>query len=212
MMMRRCLFNQHFCDIMIKHIITAYNRVYFLQNKSLIIVHVFRGVKYCLNILHRRWIVLEFLINTGMFDVYHLSNCKPHVYYLYTTCTLPVNCRHRFKQKMMYSVQKSWAEYIIFGFTWSWLESTIYRTQDEHASHYNTNVVRKNLKSVYVVRGVKCWLNRHRLIIVIFYKWLLLLLFKPDGLYVWLIIKKHQTFMYLSGIQWWWDGAYLISI
>jgi hypothetical protein len=95
------------CDIMIKHIITAYNRVYFLQNKSLIIVHVFRGVKYCLNIFHRRWIILEFLINTWMFDVYHLSTCKPHVYYLYTTCTLPVNCRHRFKQEMMYSVQKS---------------------------------------------------------------------------------------------------------
>ena len=32
---------------------------------------------------------------------------------------------------------------------------------------------------------------------VIFCKWLLLLLFKPGGLYVWLIIKKHQTFMYL---------------
>jgi hypothetical protein len=47
---------------------------------------------------------------------------------------------------------------------------------------------------------------------VIFCKWLFLLLFKPDGLYVWLIIKKHQTFMYLSGIQWWRDGAYLISI
>ena len=29
---------------------------------------------------------------------------------------------------------------------------------------------------------------------------------------VWLIIKKHQTFMYLSGIQWLWDDAYLISI
>jgi hypothetical protein len=47
---------------------------------------------------------------------------------------------------------------------------------------------------------------------VIFCKWLLLPLFKPDGLYAWLIIKKNQTFMYLSGIQWWWDGAYLISI
>ena len=68
------------CDIMIKHIITAYNRVYFLQNKSLIIVHVFRGVKYCLDILHLRWIILEFLINTWMFDVYHLSTCKPHAY------------------------------------------------------------------------------------------------------------------------------------
>ena len=101
---------------MIKHIITAYNRVYFLQKKSLIIVHVFRGVKYCLNILHRRWIILEFLINTWMFDVYHLSACKPHVYYLYTTCTLPVNCRQRFKQEMMYSVHKiTWAKYISLG-------------------------------------------------------------------------------------------------
>ena len=35
-------------------VFSAYNRVYFLQNKSLIIVHVFRGVKYCLNIFHRR--------------------------------------------------------------------------------------------------------------------------------------------------------------
>jgi signal transduction histidine kinase len=48
-------------------------------------------------------------------------------------------------------------EYIIFGFTWSWLEPTIYRTQDEHASHYNTNVFRKILKGVFVVRGAKCW-------------------------------------------------------
>ena len=47
---------------------------------------------------------------------------------------------------------------------------------------------------------------------VIFYNLLILLLHKPDGLYVWLIIKKRQTFKYLSGIQWWWDGAYLISI
>ena len=67
----------------------------------------------------------------------------------------------------MYSVHKNtWAEYIIFGITWSWFDPTIYRTQDEHASHYNTNVVRKNLKSVHVVRGVKCWLNGHRLIII----------------------------------------------
>ena len=42
-----------------------------------------------------------------MFDVYHLATCKPHVYYLYTTCALPVNSRQRFKQEMMYSVQKS---------------------------------------------------------------------------------------------------------
>jgi hypothetical protein len=39
---------------------THNHMVYFLQNKSLIIVHVFRGVKYCLNILYRRWIILEF--------------------------------------------------------------------------------------------------------------------------------------------------------
>jgi hypothetical protein len=37
---------------------------------------------------------------------------------------------------------------------------------------------------------------------VIFCEWLILLFPIPDGLYVWLIIKKHQTFMYLSGIQW----------
>ena len=74
------------CDIMIKHIITAYNNVCFLQNTSLIIVHVFRGVKYCLNILHSRWFILEFLINTWMFDVYHLS-----VNLMHTTCKLPVH-------------------------------------------------------------------------------------------------------------------------
>jgi hypothetical protein len=145
------------CNIMIKHIITAYNNVYFLQNKSLRIVHAFFGVKYCLNIHHRRWIILGFLINTWMFDVYHVSTCKPHAYYLYTTCKLPVNCRQRFKQEVMYSVHKiTWAEDINFGFSWSVLEPTIYHTRDEHISHYNTNALERIWKvcMLFVVLNV----------------------------------------------------------
>jgi hypothetical protein len=31
--------------------------------------------------------------------------------------------------------------FIVFGLTQTGLEPTIYRTQDEHANHYTTNVV-----------------------------------------------------------------------
>ena len=56
------LFSLWTCDIMIQHIITAYTNLYFLQNNNLRSVRVFRGVKYCLNTLHRRRIIVELLV------------------------------------------------------------------------------------------------------------------------------------------------------
>ena len=52
-----------------------------------------------------------------MFDVYNLSTCKPHAYYLHTTCKLSVNCIQRFKQDAVYSVHKSHEQKIETGRT-----------------------------------------------------------------------------------------------
>ena len=48
---------------------------------------------------------------------------------------------------------------IVFGFTWSGLEPTIYRTRGEHANHYTTDAVdvkenlnlKKSILRVYVL-------------------------------------------------------------